>query len=121
MFERKTEKIYQVIEVEKPRPLADDGDADSTIVTLQHHPGFQRLMGKLKLERSVLETKLKNARHDSLRDVEFIQSGIFWASWLERQVEKEVSAKARPTPQPAYDEEAEAFKRASALVEEVGS
>ena len=112
---------YRVVEVEKPKPLAENLEADETIVTLAHHPGFIRLMAKLKLQRSQLETTLKRTRQADLRDVDFLQTGIFWTEWLESQVNKEVFSKKRPTPQPASELEAAAFAEASRLIEMIGA
>lgn len=121
LFRTTESKIeYRVVEVEKPRPLAENLEADATITTLSHHPGFIRLIAKLKLCRSQLETTLKRTRQNDLRDVDFLQTGIFWTEWLEQQVDKHVFAKKAPATQPTSELEARAFDEASKLIELVG-
>ena len=99
-----TEKI-KIVEVEKPRNLAQlDQEGKKSVRTLSGHPGFLYLLEKLKIQRALLEAKLKNDHHADLREVELLQSGIFWSRWLEDQLHKEVyeaiphRAPVDPTP-----------------------
>lgn len=118
MFDK---EVIKFVEVPQPLPLgALTNEAKDSLVSLQAHPGFQYLLAKLKLEKAVLETKLKRARHKDMRDVEFIQSGIFWAEWLEMQVAKLVT-KSNPTmlSKPTLSEEA-LIREMQAAVETVG-
>lgn len=118
LFKPKIE--YRVVEVEKPRTVPENDEADSTIANLQHHPGFLRLIAKLKNQRSLLETTLKRTRHADIREVDFLQSGIFWANWLEAETDKHVFNKPKSTPAPALEIEREAFERAQAMLDIVG-
>ena len=88
-----------LVEVPKPLERLEDTPETSTAVkTLQHHPGFQFLLRKLRLQGQLLETKLRRDRHDNMHDVEFIQSGIHWISWLELQLRKELHQPTSLTP-----------------------
>lgn len=120
MFGSKPTIEYRVVEVERPRPLAENSEADATLVTLQHHPGFQRLLAKLRAQRYLLETTLKRTRHSSLSEVDFLQSGIFWSNWLETELDRAVLAKSPSKPTPALAIEREAFEQAHALLEVIG-
>lgn len=73
-------------------PLLKDPEAKASVRSLQAHPGFQYLLAKLNLQGDVLRSSLAHDRHTSLRDVEFIQSGIFWTGWLETQIKHELYA-----------------------------
>lgn len=116
------QKQILIVEVEKPRPSQElSQSAQESLQTLGSHPAFQYLLAKLKLQRSMLETKLRNERHASLTEVEFIQSGIFWSRWLEDQVSKAVfKVPQLPTTVPISDEELNAFKQLQASISSVG-
>jgi hypothetical protein len=112
---------YVIVEVEAPLPnMKMDEDAVASIQTLSAHPGFQALCLKLRMQRHVLESKFKGERHASLRDADFLQSGIFWAGWLEQQVKMAVYKTERRREAEPTDDEVKAFREASALVELVG-
>jgi hypothetical protein len=110
MFKKQIE--YQVVEIERPKPL-DEGARES-VLSLQHHPGFQYLIGKLKLQRASLDSILKRNRHDDMRTVDFLQSGIAWMSYLEEFVNKEVYNAGKPPSRPAQEDEVSLFKAAAA-------
>jgi hypothetical protein len=57
-----------------------------TVSTLAYNPGFVLLTDRLSLQAAALKAKLVADRHKEIRDVEFIQSGIFWCNWLQAQV-----------------------------------
>lgn len=106
---------YQVVEVEKPRPLLD-ADYKNSVPSLAGHPGFIYLLNKLKLERAKLKKYFEENRHADLRSVDFIQSGLFWTNWLETQL---AASKAVPTA--ANLLESEAFSEAQSTLDLVGS
>lgn len=84
---KQTERVV-VVEIEKGQrvPPLNESTAQS-VATLQGHPGFQYLLAKCKFQKSVLEAQLKGRRQESIREVEFLQSGIAWAGWLQDQLE----------------------------------
>ena len=109
----------KVIEVEKPRTLVPV-DRD-TLATLQHHPGFVFLLGKLRTQRNYFESLLKNQKHESIREVDYLQGAIYWSNWLEMSLNKELSG--RQTPQAQADPlelELAAFEQAKQALEMIG-
>jgi hypothetical protein len=111
---------YQIVEVDKPRPnLGWDKESRETVMTLAAHPGFLVLLQKLSTQAALLRAKLVNDRHKEIKDVEFIQSGIFWCNWLQSQLTA-ATQRVKAEPQAAMDEEARAFKELQATLNKVG-
>jgi len=115
----KKEKEFVVVEVEKPRPSLDP-EAKASAASLLGHPGFKYILDLLKLERSKLETTLKFARHDDIKDVEFLQSGIYWTAWVEKKLQSlnnEIRSEVRSK---ASQDEREIFEAIHANIETIG-
>jgi hypothetical protein len=111
---------YQIVEVDKPRPnIGWDKESRETVMTLAAHPGFICLLQKLSTQAALLKAKLVNDRHKEIKDVEFIQSGIFWCNWLQSQLTA-ATQRVKAEPQAAMDEEAKAFKELNATLIRVG-
>lgn len=111
----------EVVEVEKGLVLELDEDTSSLIAGLETNPGFQWLVNRLKLQRSVLETRLKTQKHETLRDVDYLQLGIQWCNWLENEVRAEVNRRERqPKPRQAFDYEEREFNRIRETLKLVG-
>ncbi len=108
---------FRIVEVEKPRPLRADEESEASVATLSAHPGFLFLTAKMRLQRSLLETTLKKSRHASMEDVQMLQSGIFWLSWIEEQVNRGVHKVSAPKPQAAFEIEEAAFREAQEQIE----
>src|SRR5882762_5674828 len=105
-----------ILDYKGNRPVleADDNEA---IASLQNHPGFDAVRNRFKVQKSVLEAKLRQ-RQKSLRDVDILQLGIAWLSYIETECDKSVG-KLRPVPvQPNGDELAE-FNKIYAAIERV--
>jgi len=102
---------YKIVELEKPRPVAQGWDKESreTVMTLAAHPGFLILTDRLKIQSALLKQKLSQDRHNGLRDVEFLQSGIFWCNWLTQQLAA-ATTRAAATAKDAMKEDEDAFK-----------
>ena len=112
---------WRIVEVEKPRPLAElDDEGRKSVRALGAHPGFIYLLAKLRLQRHALEERLRNSRHAKIQDVEFIQSGIHWCDWLASQLHRAVMESDKPA-QPAMPPETEAFEEMRRLIEAVGA
>ena len=113
---------FRIIEVEKPRGIGElTPDLKATLSTLSGHPAFLYLISKLKFQRSVLENKLKSERQVSLKDVEFLQSGIYWSRWLEDQVLSAVSKTPQVSGETALtSDELAAFNQMRNSVQLVG-
>ena len=85
--EPKPEKIPYVIEVEKATVPEESAETISAVRSLQAHAGFQWLLKKLKYQAARLRAELANNRHERIEDVYFLQSGIQWCDWLQRQLD----------------------------------
>lgn len=112
---------YKIIEVERPRtPEAmDTTEVRAMLATLQSNPGLLYILGRLKAQKSLMETTLKTTHFEKLEEVINLQSGIFWAGWLEAQINS-LTKRATPEPAAPYDFELEAFKEIDSQLERVG-
>ena len=109
------------VEVERPRPpLASDDEIREAVLSLQHHPGFQHLCNKLRWQRHMLETQLRNTRHASITDVEFLQSGIAWSRWLDDQIASEIKFQGRRVATELTAPERDALAAVKSAYEEIG-
>lgn len=110
---------YRIAEVEAPRtPVGWDKDMRETIATLSAHPGFVALLDRLKLQAGYLKAQLINREHKEMKDVIFLQSGIYWAGWLQQQI----ASATKRTVQSYKDAEAEdkqALAELNAMIERV--
>lgn len=84
----KVDVKYVVVEVEKPfqkvPPLTQE--LKDSIHALALTPAFQYIRAKARLEKAFLERQLREIRHEEVNSVNFLQNGIYWAGWLERQL-----------------------------------
>jgi len=113
---------YQTVEIEAPASLPGlhDPETPQAVAALNAHPGFMFLMAKLKMQRSLIESKLKHERHHDIREVDNLQSGIFWTRWLEDQVNNAVFSLSKPKPRLVDPSDEEIFEKARKAVEVVG-
>jgi len=117
----KPKVIYKIVEVAKPRPFYRwDQNTKDSIGTLSSHPGFVALTERLALTKAQLESTLKQTMHKDLRQVDFLQSGLFWSQWLQEQVEKSTAKGSVRTFLDPYEEELKAFKELDSRIERVG-
>lgn len=99
---------YVVVECKPTGTLpAMTPELSQSIASLAGHPGFQYLSMKLQKQGELLAASLTNDRHNDLREAEFLQSGVQWCSWLQRQVD--AATNRVRTPRPATPEEVSAF------------
>lgn len=113
-------RSYKIIEVERPhQPPTDLPDLREGLKALVGNPYFDHLLGRLRAQRNFLETRLKDSRFEKIEDVSFVQGGVFWTGWLEREIERLTMAPPRPELSPV-DNEVEAFRQIDALIERVG-
>jgi hypothetical protein len=104
-----------VIEIEKGVPTQVDREA---LVSLSGHPGITALINKLRLQRQYLETQLIKERHETLRDADILQLGIYWSRFVESQIEQAIGTtqhKARPM----VESEVEEFEKVRSAIESV--
>ena len=119
---KKPNGTYKIVEIEKSSHLPElDSASAGAVVTLREHPGFNYLLAKLRLQRSLLQASLGTKRHKDIRDVEFLQSGIVWCGWLQEQLEKAIEISTKPAPRPAKPYELDAFEQLHRLIDVVGT
>lgn len=116
------QRDIKLVEVEATKPLEPmTEELAQQIAALQYHAGFNYLLRKLMLQRSLLTSTLVKERQASLQDSEFIKSGIAWTAWLEDQLRQAASFQKRQSPpREALDAELEAFQLAQRQLELVG-
>lgn len=111
---------YKIVEVDRPRATPEElPELREGLKALMGNPYFSHLLGRLKAQRSFLETRLKDSRFERIEDVSFVQSGVFWTGWLERELERLTAAPPKPELQPE-ERELEAFREIDAMLERVG-
>jgi hypothetical protein len=111
----------RVVEVVSPRVVADSKEIQDSIRTLVYHPGFTHLLSKLKWQKSILEAKLREGFHSSLREVDVLQAGIYWAGWLEAELQREVNRLQKHTLLEPHKEEITAFEEIHSALQIVGA
>jgi hypothetical protein len=83
----KVEQLYTVVEIEKTRPVDLSPEAAASVESLQGHAGFLWLLSRLKYQAARLRTELETVHHEDIREVDFLQSGLFWCNWLQQQLD----------------------------------
>jgi hypothetical protein len=113
--------IYRVIEYNGQRTHFQGGDKGirESVATLSSHPGFLYLLSKCNAQNALLSSKLKNSFHQTLREVDLLQAGIYWSDWLKQELDKSTMGATRPQTD-AFDEERQAFEALDAQIERVG-
>lgn len=111
---------YQVVELDEPRGSeAEDEAMKESIATLTAHPGFLHLVKKLGRQRAYLRSKLDFEKHSDLREVDFLQAGVFWCNWLNTEI-KRATIKVAPRKLDAMEEELKAFQEIDNQIERIG-
>lgn len=106
----KTKEVvkYRIIECKPVENIPEmTPELADSIASLAGHPGFQYLTLKLQKQGEFLKDSLVNDRQKDLREVEFLQSGVQWCQWLQRQVAS--ATKRSKASRPALPEEVSAF------------
>lgn len=112
--------VYRIVELPALRtPLEEGPEILASVATLSAHPGFIHLLQRLALQNAALKTQLNYVQQRDLRQVDFLQAGIFWSNWLQMEVDR---ATKRPTriPKDVMDEEMAAFQELDRNIERVG-
>lgn len=112
---------YRIVEMERPKPeLADiTPELREGLKSLVANPFFQLILSRLRMQRYALETRLKQ-RFDKVEDVSYVQNGVFWTGWLERELDRLTEAPEKPTLDP-IEEELAAFREIDSMLERVGT
>lgn len=113
---------YKVVELEKDSAADLDDESIKAIPGLESNPGFRAVCAKLRLQRAMLQSKLDNTHHKDIREVDFLQAGLYWSKWLENFVQAEVKKQELfdTKPRSAFDIEEREFERIAASLEVVG-
>lgn len=123
MFWNKLKALFRpqfiIVEVEVPKPVALENLTES-LASLAHHPGFSALVGRLRLVRAQMQTRLSGNLAATLDEVRFLQAGIHWSGWLEQQINTQVYKTKLSSVDPSKEELA-AFKEIHSSLELVGN
>ena len=113
---------YRIVEIERPRAQTqalDGPELREGLRALAGNPFFKAITARLRTQRYALESRLKEARFDKIEDVSFVQSGVFWTGWLEREIARLTAEPQKPELTPEQ-QELEAFQAIDALLVRVG-
>lgn len=115
-------QAIKIVEIEKQLGVPELNEASAaSVASLRDHPGMQYLLAKFRLQAAALKTVLTTQRQKDLNDVEFLQSGIAWCSWLQQQLDKALQIQNQPKPRPARPQELETFEELSSRIDWVGA
>ena len=95
-------------------------ESEASILNLHGNPGFNALMDRLRVQRSVLEATLKNERHSDIRVVDHLQSGIYWMCYLEKYVERLVHKRLTARAIEMEPDEADMVAIVQSAIERIG-
>jgi hypothetical protein len=111
---------YKVIEVEKPRvlPALSSDEVKAMLATLPSNPGFQYILARLKMQRAVIEDALKFTKQETKEDYQWLQAGIFWAGWVEAEMNR-LTSRAASIEADTTDFERDAFQQVDKMLERV--
>lgn len=113
------ESTIKIVELERPQtePVLNN-ELRASISSLRHHPGFEYLLLRARAVKGYLKRELEEGQHVDMKRVQYLQAGIYWANFWER----EMTAKSQPVKPPAMatDIEREAFEAARDALEVVG-
>jgi hypothetical protein len=109
--------VYYAVPVDNPKEYQLTDELRGSIAALAHNPGFQYLLNRAKVVKAYLQRQLAEGKHESMRDVQYLQAGIYWADFWQ----KELSKNSQPVKPPeAVSSDTEAFEAAKAALEVVG-
>jgi len=113
---------YQVVKVTDTEPVpALDREMQETLSTLAAHPGFVYLLKRLRYQRGLLLARLQGSKHNSLHEVQLLQSGVYWSNWLEAQFNELMNrALLHAQERKATSEEQEILGQVQSTIELVG-
>lgn len=106
----KPQREYLIIEVPATRThIRWDEETKASVRTLDHHPGFLAVVDKVNLQKAMLVAQLTNTFHKDLRQVDYLQAGVFWLGLLERLVQSATNIGSKQYISPE-DEDMQAFR-----------
>lgn len=115
----KTRDCISIIEVSKDdtKPLGSAKEVRAAILSLGGNLGFEELLRRMRLARSMLDSRLRQPSEDENRH--HLRALIEAYSFVERQLRQETG---RPIEEPreAFADEREEFERLAKYVEIIG-
>jgi len=115
-----TAKIkLQIVEIDKEdlKPLGSVKECQAAILSLKAHLGFEELLRRQRVARSMLESRLKTDRE---ANVESLRALIEAYSFVERQMKHETGRPLPDAPRQAFEEEQSEFERIAKALDIVG-
>ncbi|SRR6266481_3977501 len=113
----KTNLVVVEINKEDSKPLGSQKELHTAILGLQSHLGFEELLRRMRLARSLLRARLEQDTEDANRHA--IRGLIQAYGFLERQLKQEVGRPA-DVEREAFQEERQEYERLAQFVEFVG-
>lgn len=110
--------VFELPEELKQLPEKVDPE---TMAALSVHPGFRNLLYKLKVNKAVLESRLRTEAHKDLAEVLRLQAHIQAVRWLERQMLEGIKAPIKAKEVDVVDELQKAYEHSFQIVEAVGT
>jgi hypothetical protein len=108
-----------VVEVDKndSKPLGSPKELGAAIISLSGQLGFQELLRRFRVARSMLRSRLEQSQEDANRHQ--LRALIEAYGFLERQLRQE-TGRPMETPREAFEEERQEYERLQQFVEFVG-
>src|SRR5258708_3138777 len=79
---------YIVVPINKGTLVKWNKDTKEAVSSLAYHPGFKALCDRAEGHAALLEGRLRTPGHKELREVDFLNSGIYWLSWMRQEVSR---------------------------------
>lgn len=112
--------VYKLVEVPSLRtPLQEGPEILESVTTLNAHPGFLYLMQRLSLQNAAIKTQLSFVQPKDMRQVDFLQAGIYWSNWLQMEMDRATKRPSRNVKD-VMQEELDAFREIDSQIERVG-
>jgi hypothetical protein len=110
---------YKVIEIRPHQVQAWSKELKDAIKTLSSHPGFVAILDRLALQKQLLANKASLEFHKDIRELDYLQAGIFWLGYIQTLLDK-VTEVPRQPQRDIMQEELEAFQEIDRQLERVG-
>jgi hypothetical protein len=105
-FVFRPQREYLIVEVPAHRTHSKWSDEiRASAATLNSHPGFLAIMDKIELQRSLLGAQLTNTFHKDLRQVDYLQAGVYWLGILQRLVQSTTAVGSKQYISPEQEEQ----------------
>ena len=118
----KERDVYHIVEVERNSKLPElTGDLKESLKALANHPGFQYLLMRFRYQKGLLGMTLNEGLQMTETQLRFLQAGIYWASLIEKDIQKLTQDRVLPASHAASNQELEDLARVKANMDLVGA